>query len=246
MSLFKSINKRYNWLVKVSFDRKTGFYRYKRFGHNIYIRQPRHYLKERDILWTCENLFYKHYLPVKGDVVLDLGAGYGEESTYIAEHTSGVKYIGVEAQPVIYECLANTYHDLGDNFVASPYVITDAESVKFVSHYSYASVGEIPEGYIDVPTIRWDDFLKKYAIDRIDLLKMNIEGAEKDIMQSITDFSMVRRFAISCHDFRANNNEGEWFRTKDIVMKALQDNGYKIRTFSYGINWADDWIYAER
>ncbi len=246
MSLFKSISKRYNWLVKVSFDRKTGFYRYKRFGHNIYIRQPRHYLKERELLWTCKNLFYKHYLPANGDIVLDLGAGYGEESTYIAKHTTGVKYIGVEAQPVIYECLANTYRDIGESFIASPYVITDAESVKFVSHYSYASVGEIPEGYIDVPTIKWSDFLKKYNIDKIDLLKMNIEGAEKDIIRGITDFSIVKRFVISCHDFRANNNEGEWFRTKDNVVKVLEDNGYTLKTFKYGINWADDWIYAER
>lgn len=246
MGLLKSIDKRYDWLVRVSFDRKTGFYRYKRFGYNIYIRQPRHYLKERDLLWTCENLFYKHYLPASGDVVIDLGAGYGEESAYVAKKTTGVRYIGVEAQPVIYECLANTYRDLGKNFIASPYVITEADSVKFVSHYSYASVGEIPEGYIDVPTIKWQDFLLKYNIDKIDLLKMNIEGAEKEIMHSIKDFSIVKRFAISCHDFRANNNEGEWFRTKDIVVKVLEDNGYKLKTFNYGINWADDWIYAER
>ena len=246
MGLLKSIDKRYDWLVNVSFDRKTGFYRYKRFGGNIYIRQPRHYLKERDLLWNCENLFYKHYLPASGDVVIDLGAGYGEESVYVAKKTTGVRYIGVEAQPVIYECLANTYRDLGENFIASPYVITEADSVKFVSHYSYASVGEILEGYIDVPTIKWQDFLLKYGIDKIDLLKMNIEGAEKEIMHSIKDFSIIKRFAISCHDFRANNNEGEWFRTKDIVVKVLEDNGYKLKTFKYGINWADDWIYAER
>ena len=246
MSLLKSIKKRYNWLVKVSFDRKTGFYRYRRFEHNIYIRQPRHYLKKRDLLWTCENIFYKYYLPVSGDVVIDLGAGYGEETAYVANKVLDVKYIGVEAQPVIYECLANTYKDLGNNFIASPYVITEAGSVKFVSHYSYASVGEVSEGYIDIPTLKWEDFLVKYGINKIDLLKMNIEGAEKEIMQSINDFSLIKRFIISCHDFRANNNEGEWFRTKAIVVKVLLDNGYKLKTFSYGINWADDWIYAER
>ena len=75
---------------------------------------------------------------------------------------------------------------------------------------------------------------------------MNIEGAEKDVMRLITDFGIVKRFAISCHDFRANNNEGEWLRTKEFVKEALLKNGYKIKEFKYGINWADDWIYAEK
>lgn len=245
MSLFKSIKKRIDWLAHVEFDRKTGFYRYKRFGKYIYIRHPRHFLPEKANLWYCEKLFFHHYMPKDNDVVVDLGAGYGDEAIYVASRSPNVRYIGVEAQPVIYECLSNTFRGAGKNFTASPFVITDSESVKFISQFSYASVGEIPQGYIDVPTISWDQFLLRYKIDKIDLLKMNIEGAEKDVMRLITDFSIVKRFAISCHDFRANNNEGEWLRTKAIVKEALVKNGYTIKEFKYGINWADDWIYAE-
>ena len=87
--------------------------------------------------------------------------------------------------------MANTFRRAGRNFIASPYAITDAESVKFVSHFSYAAVGEIPEGYIDVPTMKWADFLQRYKIDRIDLFKMNIEGAEKEIVQGIDDWEFA-------------------------------------------------------
>ena len=75
---------------------------------------------------------------------------------------------------------------------------------------------------------------------------MNIEGAEKEIMEEISNFGMIKRFVISCHDFRANNNEGEWYRTKDTVVSTLEKNGYSLKTFSYGISWADDWIFAEK
>ncbi len=75
---------------------------------------------------------------------------------------------------------------------------------------------------------------------------MNIEGAEKEIMQQINDFSIIKRFVISCHDFRANNNEGGWYRTKDAVVSKLKENGYSIKTFKYGVSWADDWIFAEK
>ena len=232
--------------MQVEFDKATGFYRHKRFGRYVYIRHPTHLAKESDIVWSCEKLFFYHYLPQGDDVVVDLGAGYGDEAIYVAERSPDVTYIGVEAQPVIFECLANTFRQLGDRFIASPYAITDEESVKFVSHYSYAAVGGIPEGYIDVPTISWDAFIKRYSIDRIDLFKMNIEGAEKEILRGIRDFSFIKRFIISCHDFRADNGDGEWFRTREAVTAVLKENGYSIKPFNYGIDFADDWIYAER
>jgi hypothetical protein len=118
--------------------------------------------------------------------------------------------------------------------------------VRFVSQRSYAAVGTVPKAYIEVPTISWENFLQRYAVKQIDLFKMNIEGAEKDVIAGITDFSIIKRFIISCHDFRANNNEGEWYRSKEYVTKTLLQQGYTIKTFSYGISWADDWIYAER
>lgn len=246
MKLYNSIKKRIDRLLQVEFDKTTGFYRHRRFGKYVYIRHPTHLAKESDILWVCENLFFHHYLPANDDVVVDLGAGYGDEALYIAEKSPAVTYIGVEAQPVIYECLANTFRQVGEKFIASPYAITDADSVKFVSHYSYAAVGGIPHGYIDVPTIKWADFIRRYNIDRIDLFKMNIEGAEKEIIQGINDFSFIKRFIISCHDFRADNGDGEWFRTKQAVTGMLEENGYIIKSFNYGIDFADDWVYAER
>ncbi len=118
--------------------------------------------------------------------------------------------------------------------------------VKFVSQRSYAAVGETPKAYIEVPVITWEKFIKRYEISHIDLLKMNIEGAEKEVIENIKDFSVIKRLIISCHDFRAENGEGEWYRTKDVVIKRLQESGYSIKKFNYGISWADDWIYAER
>ena len=132
--MFKSINKRYNWLTKVHFDKPTGFYYYTRGGNKVFIRHPRHYLPIKEDMWTCENLFFHYYLPKDGDQVVALGAGYGEDAIFLKQKSPDVKYLGVEAQPVIYECLANTFRELGDGFKASPYVISNEKNIKFCSH----------------------------------------------------------------------------------------------------------------
>jgi len=244
MSVIKSIKKRYNWLTKVRFDKRTGFYFYLRYGYRIYIRHPRHFLPEKDHRWTCESLYFRHYLPQDGDQVLDLGVGYGEEAVYLKKASPNVKYLGVEAQPVIYECVSNTFRGLGKEFRVSPFVISNQKCALFASQFSYASSRGTPDGYIEVPTLTWPDFIDRYKISRIDLLKMNIEGAEKMLIAGIDDFTVIKRFVISCHDFRADQGEGESYRTKKFVTSTLDGLGYKIKTFSYGINWSDDWIFA--
>lgn len=246
MGLYKSIKKRRDWLTRVSFDKRTGFYLYTRENKKIYIRHPRHFKDDKSHYWTCEQVYFHHYMPQPGDLVVDFGAGYGEEAAYLAVKSPGIRYLGVEPQPVIYECLANTFHDLGDNFIASPYVVTQRDSVKFISQFSYASVGEVQQAYIDIPTISWDDFISKYNINKIDLLKMNIEGAEVELIAGITDYSKVKRVAVSCHDFRANYGDGEYLRTKQKVLDLLQEQDYEVQGFNYGIDWADDWLFAAR
>lgn len=244
--MIKSIKKRFNWLTKVHFDKQTGFYYYRRYGYKIYIRRHRHFLTEKENRWLCEHIIFHHYLPLNGEQVVDLGVGYGEEAVFLKSVSPRVKYLGVEAQPVIFECVSNTFRELNEHFIVSPFVISTETNIKFVSRYSYASVGSVPQGYIEIPTLSWSEFIKRYRLRRIDLLKMNIEGAEKQLMESIDDFSIIKRFIVSCHDFRANNAEGDFYRTKKDVISKLEENDYKIRTFDYGISWSDDWIFAAK
>ena len=244
--MIESIIKRYHWLTKVRFDRQTGFYTYRRYGYNIYIRRPRHFLTEKKIRWLCENILFRYYLPEDDAQVVDLGVGYGEEAIYLKRVSPGIRYLGVEPQPVIYECVSNTFRELNPNYITSPFVITEKARVKFASRYGYASVGSTDSGYIEIPSLTWNDFLQRYRIDRIDLLKMNIEGAEKELIGSIKDFSPNKRLIVSCHDHRADSGDGEFYRTKKFVVSRLEQAGYDIGTFHSGINWGDDWIFASK
>lgn len=244
--MIKSIKKRYGWFANVRFDKKRGLYYYTRYGNRIYIRYPRHFLQQKEIRWLCENLFFHHYVPKDGDQVVDFGIGYGEEAVFLKKLSPNVNYLGVEAQPAIYECVSNTFLELGEGFRVSPFVISNGEDVKFVSQFAYESVGVRREGYIEIPTLNWADFIARYNVGTIDLLKMNIEGAEKGLISSIDSFCTIKRLIVACHDFRANHGGDDFYRTKAFVTSKLNELGYQIKTFRYGIDWSDDWIFASK
>tara|TARA_B100001093_G_scaffold520425_1_gene615744 strand:+ start:3434 stop:4195 length:762 start_codon:yes stop_codon:yes gene_type:complete len=248
--MLKSLKKqkqKIRWSTLGVFDRNIGFYKYKFDQYFIYIRHPQHFKKKSKIIECCEEIIYHYYKPKNTDTVVDFGTGYGEEGVYIHKHSPNVRYIGIEPQPSVYECLANTFNKISDNFIAVPFAISNENKIQLSSNFMYLEVNSNGKPYIEIPTLSWDSFCKRYKIDQIDLLKMNIEGSEKWVLKEIQDFTPIKRLIVSCHDFRANRGDGEIFRTKKEVVSILNENRYKIKTFDHmTADWQKDWIYAER
>ena len=231
----KSITKRYQWYTKVKFDRKTGFYYQTICGRRMFIRHPRHFVAEKDYNWMSEEILFQHYLPLAGDLIVDFGLGYGAEALYAASRFPELRYVGIEPQPMIYELVCNTLAPLGDCFSVCPYVITAEPIVKFSSQFGYGAVGTDEQGCVQVPTMAWNEFIDTYKIGKIDLIKINIEGAERQLLEHIDDFSNIKRIIVSCHDFRAEHGHGEYFRTKAHVIDRLKSQGFDLKFFELGI-----------
>jgi FkbM family methyltransferase len=151
----------------------------------------------------------------------------------------------VEIQPSVYECLANTLARYRPAFSVCPLAIAEEKVVYINTSATYEAVATAGEGPVQVSTITWCEFIHRFSIKKIDLLKINIEGGERAFLEHATDLSMVDRVIISAHDFRANRGQGEHFRTREYVLKRLA--GYGFRATSLGVgDWWEDWIYAYR
>jgi hypothetical protein len=242
----RNLTKRFDWYTKVKFDKKIGFFYYHLHGQRMYIRHPRHYVAAKELDWICENILYRHYMPRQGDQVVDFGLGYGAEALYLADVSPGVRYLGIEPQPMLYELACNTLAQLGPDYQVSPFVVTDLPRMHFSSALGYGAVGADETGCVEVSTMPWPAFKARCGLGRIDLLKINIEGAERPLLEHIEDFSEIRRLVVSCHDFRADHGHGEYFRTKAYVTERLSALGYTLKFFDFSINWADGYVYAER
>jgi len=72
----------------------------------------------------------------------------------------------------------------------------------------------------------WKSFCKKYQIQKVSILKLNIEGAEYALLASMDkeDFNKIEQIAVSFHDWLYPDQVHQ----KQAILKLLQDNGYTL------------------
>jgi hypothetical protein len=104
-----------------------------------------------------------------------------------------------------------------------------------------AAVGE------RVPARSLDSLFDELGLERVDLLKMNIEGAEVDALTGMARHRRdIRNVAISCHDFLAERGGSPKFRTRSKVIELLEQWGFRILPSLDDApeDWARDYVYA--
>jgi FkbM family methyltransferase len=231
--------------IHSSLCNETGFLFQKVGADRVYLRRRAEYLSPESLNKLCTNYYYKFYMPQKNDTVVCIGAGLGHEAIWLASRSGDIRYVGIEIQPYLFELLSNTFNKKS-GFQACGRAINNAyESYFLHSAVDYTAVATDEKGYIEVDSIPWDDFLSKYKLDRIDLLQINIEGAERHLLPMISNYSNIKRIIISAHDFRAERGDGEQFRTREFVKDYLTAAGYSVVHCGSKPRQLD-WMFAER
>ena len=192
------------------------------------------------------------YTPKAGDTVVDIGAGIGEESV-IFSHLVGPegRVIAVEAHPQTFACLQATIAMSGlANLEAVQCAITDGDGEITISDSEVHVANSVLDGTggVTVRSRSLDSLLDELGIATVDLLKMNIEGAERAAVKGMAKSARQIRFvAISCHDFIADAGGSEQFRTREFVRAALRDHGFEIAQRTDAPHaWLRDTLFGRR
>jgi FkbM family methyltransferase len=132
-------------------------------------------------------------------VVLDLGANVGEFYDALRSRFSPERYVAVE--PTATLAAAMSSHAV--NVVEAAIAPTSGPVSFSVETNSEASTLLIGPGSVLVEGISYADLLERMQLDRIDLVKMDIEGAELfalgDTEQEV--LRIARQFTVEFHDF---------------------------------------------
>src|SRR6185503_16986509 len=141
---------------------------------------------------------------------VDLGAGTGGEARLFSRIVgpSG-RVLSVEAHPRMFRCLRHTVelnalHNVTPVHAAvvgkrGPVYIQD------LPDYLSNSITDSPHNALPVPGEPLGELLDRFDVDKIDLLTLNIEGAELAVLEAARDvLPRVRNLVVSCHDFKAD------------------------------------------
>ena len=205
---------------------------------------PHHWATRGD--YDMADLLWSKYRPKPGDTVVDVGAGHGGETFFLAsmvgEHG---KVVAVEAAPAPFGRLQELVEMNGwENVQPVQVALSDRPGTVTISddEANWLS-GNIFEGDgVEVAATTFDDLCAERGITRVDWVKMNIEGAEKDALRGMERMAPhVHHMTIGCHDWLGT----EWGRSREQVLAWLHDHGY---TTAHGVEntWDGDYVHAWR
>jgi FkbM family methyltransferase len=232
-------------VFRVHRDESTGHLYYPVEGVRLYIRLADECMRSSVRRWVVNDLYFKHYRPTGNDVVVDFGAGLGDEIIDLSRTAPDIRYIAVEIQPWVYECLCLTLAQLPAGYVPCGLAVGSQAVVRIAPTVAGLDASITEEGPVPVEGVTWPEFAARYGIDQVDLLKMNVEGAEADLLDHI-DLGQVKRIIVSVHDFMADRGRGEHYRTRARVEERLVSAGFQLTRFEGSYDWLRSWIYAQR
>ena len=174
------------------------------------------------------NLYERMFEVEKGDVVVDLGASVGPFA-YCAARKDPKIVLAVEPHPDLVPTLRHNL-DPFTNVIIEP---------KAIAH----ETGRVEIGGLFNPDAKWDtgevnwvegitfmDFIRQYEIDKIDFLKIDIEGMEYDVFNDDNMDWVLDNVSKIAGEFHLNNDEQKkkFRKFRDTYLKKIPKEKVKV------------------
>lgn len=120
---------------------------------------------------------------VRGGTFVDIGAWIGPTVLWAAPHASRI--VAVEADPTAMQMLRHNTADLSVEYVEAAVADCDGETTITTDGDSMSRIGG---GGVTVPCMTIETLFHSLAITGADLIKMDIEGAEREVIAQAEPF----------------------------------------------------------
>jgi FkbM family methyltransferase len=191
--------------------------------------QPERYLRDAKDYW------FQHYTPNQGDIIVDVGAGRGEDTLAFSRGVGKAgRVIAIEAHPLSFSILTSFCRlNRLTNVTPLNLALMDQTGVVRMqdadSSWLENSIESGCDSGVAVAADTLDRVCAAQNVSDISFLKMNIEGAERLALPGmISTRPRIRQICVACHDFRYDQGHGEQFRTRAFVEGFLADHGLKL------------------
>jgi FkbM family methyltransferase len=195
----------------------------------------------------AERIFYLEYLR-EGMTVFDAGANVGELTLLFSRFVADGSVHAFEASSTTYKRL-ELVCDAAErrNIVLNHLALSDKNGFvrlhiydNVISSFNSEAVRPLknygldfePIGIEETPATTVDDYCRSEKIERIDLLKIDVEGAEFQVMLGARD--MLKSKRIRCLTFEFGQTTFDMGNRPEEIEAYLKEMDYKIRNVVKG------------
>lgn len=184
----------------------------------------------------AREFYYYGYTPKAGDIIFDVGAAIGTDTVVFSQDVGpNGRVYAFEAHPTSAIKLRRMVElQKLENVVLVDKAVSNAASTFYISteedHESNTMVvGDRSPNTHAVQGLRLDDYCAEQGIERIDFLKMNIEGAETVALEGISGCKdLVSCICVCCHDFLWQQTGHVHYKTLSRVRELLEGYGFEV------------------
>ncbi len=153
----------------------------------------------------------------QGDIFVDLGANIGMSSRY-AQRMGASEIYAFEPDPHVFKCLEK---NKGDNWKTYNKAISEMRG-----NFDIGLWPDIKD-FVNVETITLKDVFSVCNLEKIDFLKIDVEGSERSLFNGITDNELRRvdRIFIEWHKIEGIT-ESSNDKIRDAFMHRFNQAGY--------------------
>ena len=173
---------------------------------------------------------YSFYRPAADQTVIDIGANIGWFALFLQSRARGINVHCFEPGPPALKCLhANIdINELNEFVKAYPYAVTDRVGRAALANSKHSVERHIlksrdpAEGADVVETITFERALEMVGAETVDLVKIDVEGAEVEIVlgSDIKTWGGVKRVALEYHGYLRPG-------CRERLVRALSERGFK-------------------
>jgi len=204
------------------------------------VRTPVHLrLRTSDVSVYNEVLLSGQYafdLPFRVETIVDVGANIGMASLYYVQKYPDARIVAVEAEASNFAMLTRNVRPYPNIFpIHAALWQKDGEiaiTAPSSSEALFSKVGFVVNEVEGVPVraVTMRTLMKEAQIDSIDLLKVDIEGAEKEVFEACDWMGSVRCMAIELHDrFKPGAGAAVEAVTRDFVKSQVGETTFFVQ-----------------
>ncbi len=209
---------------------KRTWLRYRKIATTMDSQIEGDYLLDRIETWLLNGYSYQDRCKADlGDIVVDGGAHTGTTAVYFRKLVGSVgKVYAFEPLPDSFSMLSNNIQRLGfDNIILTKAALAEVEgTLTFQQQKNSASSRLDLAGNLEVAAITIDAFVEKNNLERIDFIKLDIEGAELGALDGATQ--TIRR----CHPKMAlslYHNPSDFIEIPDKVLAIKPEYRFYLK-----------------